>query len=144
MMTRRQILIRLLPAVIFMILIFIQSAMPGDVSEAESEWVAYLLTGRHYELSQAELTIWLIRKTAHFGEYLLLGLGLRWALKSSALAWIIGAAYAVSDELHQLFVPGRSCEVLDVCIDAAGVLVGVLIMAFLRKHFEKKKKNKTA
>ena len=35
---------------------------------------------------------------------------------------------AVTDELHQRFVPERSCEPRDMCIDAAGVALGALIM----------------
>ena len=41
-------------------------------------------------------------------------------------AWLIGTAYAVTDEFHQAFVPGRSCELRDVVIDSCGVLTGVL------------------
>ena len=41
-------------------------------------------------------------------------------------AWLIGTAYAVTDEFHQSFVPGRSCELRDVVIDSCGVLTGVL------------------
>jgi VanZ family protein len=44
------------------------------------------------------------------------------------LAWMLGTAYAVTDELHQRFVPERSCEPRDMCIDAAGVALGALIM----------------
>ena len=42
-------------------------------------------------------------------------------------AWLIGTAYAVTDEFHQSFVPGRSCELRDVMIDSCGVLTGVLL-----------------
>ena len=38
-----------------------------------------------------------------------------------------GTVYAVSDELHQLFVPGRSCMPADVLLDSAGVLAGTLL-----------------
>lgn len=41
-------------------------------------------------------------------------------------AWLIGTAYAVTDEFHQSFVPGRSCEFRDIVIDSCGVLTGVL------------------
>ena len=47
---------------------------------------------------------------------------------SGLIAWAVGAAYAVTDEFHQLFVAGRSCEVRDMCIDAAGVLCGVMVV----------------
>ena len=44
------------------------------------------------------------------------------------IAWGIGALYAVTDEIHQMFSEGRSCEFRDICIDAGGVLFGVLII----------------
>lgn len=36
---------------------------------------------------------------------------------------LIGIAYAVSDELHQKFVPGRSCEFFDFLADSLGIIV---------------------
>ena len=53
---------------------------------------------------------------------------------SGLIAWAVGAAYAVTDEFHQLFVAGRSCEVRDMCIDAAGVLCGVMVVWLWRKR----------
>jgi len=47
--------------------------------------------------------------------------------KKAILAWLIGSAYAVTDEIHQYFASERSCEIRDMCIDSCGVLVGVLI-----------------
>jgi hypothetical protein len=72
-----------------------------------------------------------LRKAAHLVEYAILGALLARALLDSAsqwtwLAWVAGAAYAVSDEIHQNFVPGRQASILDIVIDAVGVAVGVL------------------
>ena len=50
-------------------------------------------------------------------------------------AFAIGALYAVSDEIHQIFVPGRSCELRDILIDSAGVLVGILAFQLLRRTY---------
>ena len=47
------------------------------------------------------------------------------------LSGIICIIYAVSDELHQLYVAGRSCELFDVIIDAIGSIFGILIGYFL-------------
>ena len=78
-----------------------------------------------------------VRKCAHFTEYLLLGgsamLMFSEVRLSGLLAWAVGAAYAVTDEFHQLFVVGRSCEVRDMCIDAAGVLCGVLVIVLWKR-----------
>jgi len=46
-------------------------------------------------------------------------------LRAALTAIIIGALYAMSDEFHQLFVPGRSCSLRDVLIDSCGVSAGV-------------------
>ena len=50
------------------------------------------------------------------------------------LPWVIGTIYAVSDEVHQLFVEGRSCEVRDMLLDSAGVAAGVLLMNWLKSR----------
>ena len=70
---------------------------------------------------------YLLRKLAHFGEYLLLGLLLYALLRrrfspvaAAGLALVLAAAFACTDEWHQLSVPGR-----DVLIDSAGAVAGV-------------------
>jgi VanZ family protein len=68
-----------------------------------------------------------LRKLAHFGEYAVLGFLLVRAVGREPLAVGLGIAYAGSDELHQHFVRGRHAAVRDVAIDAAGVLLGVLL-----------------
>lgn len=45
----------------------------------------------------------------------------------SILSWAFCILYAASDELHQLFVPGRAGLITDVCIDSAGALLGILL-----------------
>jgi VanZ family protein len=72
-----------------------------------------------------------LRKAAHLAEYAILGALLARALYNTMaawtwIAWLAGAVYAVTDELHQHFVPGREASPVDVAIDAAGVAVGVL------------------
>ncbi len=73
-----------------------------------------------------------VRKNAHFMAYLVLGLLTSNALgknkpyryKITLFALMICALYAVSDEVHQLYVPGRGGQFRDVLIDSAGALVG--------------------
>ncbi|MCH8170535.1 MAG: VanZ family protein [Bacteroidetes bacterium] len=43
--------------------------------------------------------------------------------------------YAIIDELHQLFIPGRDCSFLDWSADLLGVVFGVLLTYFLLKKF---------
>jgi VanZ family protein len=66
-----------------------------------------------------------LRKLAHAAEFALLGLLLARALGPGRLAFAAGVAYAISDELHQHFVPGRVGAPLDVAIDTVGVALGV-------------------
>lgn len=40
--------------------------------------------------------------------------------------------YAVSDEIHQLFVPGRGAQVKDVMIDSTGAFAGIIIYSWLK------------
>ena len=47
--------------------------------------------------------------------------------------WVIAAAYAATDEFHQLFVPGRSGQISDVVLDSAGALAGLLILTVARE-----------
>ena len=46
---------------------------------------------------------------------------------------IIGILYAITDEIHQLFVPGRSGRILDIGIDSLGVITGIFIYKLLEK-----------
>jgi hypothetical protein len=68
-----------------------------------------------------------LRKIAHGCEFAVLGALLVRALRDERAAFVVGVLYAVSDEVHQLFVPGRVGAPLDVVIDAIGVAVGVLL-----------------
>jgi len=92
----------------------------------------------------------IIRKLAHFSIYTLVGL-LLMALVSTykltlrkriIISLIIGFLYACSDEIHQLFVSGRSGEIRDVLIDTSGVLVGILICMGILKLWNKHKNKK--
>jgi VanZ family protein len=68
-----------------------------------------------------------LRKIAHAAEFALLGALLLRALSDERAALAAGIAYAVSDEVHQHFVPGRLGSPLDVAIDAVGVAIGVAL-----------------
>ncbi|HJA34824.1 MAG TPA: VanZ family protein [Candidatus Mediterraneibacter merdigallinarum] len=54
------------------------------------------------------------------------------------LPWLTAALYAATDEVHQLFVPGRSGQISDVILDSAGALAGVLVLAAVRKLIKRK------
>ncbi len=73
-----------------------------------------------------------LRKIAHAAEFALLGALLLRATGKAGSAFAIGVLYAISDEVHQSFVPGRLGSPIDVAIDAAGVAVGVLLWQSIR------------
>ena len=95
----------------------------------------------------------LVRKTAHFTEYALLGAALRQFLRTfplrrpGAAAWLAATLYAVLDEWHQPFVAGRSGQLRDICIDSAGALSGVFLAAaaaaVIAEKLRKKQKEDT-
>lgn len=80
-----------------------------------------------------------IRKIAHFSLYTLVGIivmGLMQVCnlkeKNKILCTLgIGVMYAISDEVHQIFIPERTAKVTDVLIDSAGVLVGICIVLLI-------------
>ncbi len=92
----------------------------------------------------------IIRKLAHFTIYIAVGILSMGLLstykltqaKQKIISLIIGFVYACSDEIHQLFIDGRSGEIRDVLIDTCGVIVGVMIcykvVTIVKKHFEGK------
>ena len=92
----------------------------------------------------------IVRKSAHFIGYMILGILASGLIlqyeninKKYPLAFLICVIYAISDEIHQLFVPGRAGQVRDVLIDSAGSFLGIIIvMAFenLLRKFNKKHK----
>ena len=123
--------------ILLMLFIFCQSALPAELSQQESGVVVRFLAG--VTGLEEGLVSFVVRKGAHFLEYLVLGISLFWTVRdlrkraSFWIPWVVGALYAVTDEVHQHFVPGRSCELRDVLIDACGVAAGVAIV-WWRRH----------
>ena len=82
-----------------------------------------------------------VRKSAHFSAYLILGILVVNALKSSGIkvnklfwiALIICMLYSSSDEFHQMFVPGRTALVTDVMIDTTGAIIGIVIYCIITR-----------
>ena len=54
-------------------------------------------------------------------------------LGGGLIAWGAAVLYSVTDEIHQMFVPGRSCELRDVAIDSCGVATGILLCTIIKK-----------
>ena len=150
MQNRKKRLFPLVITILIMAFIFLQSALPADLSKEESNLIVQALI--EFLHVDPKILSFAVRKCAHFTEYLLLGLSLfatvreydpvrlerneQWR-RTALLSWGIGALYALTDEVHQAFVPGRSCEIRDMLIDSCGVAAGVLIMAALRSRRKK-------
>ena len=68
-----------------------------------------------------------LRKAAHMTEYAILAALVLRAAASYGWAFAFAVGYACTDELHQHFVRGRHASPVDVCIDAAGALIGLAL-----------------
>ena len=86
----------------------------------------------------------LIRKIAHFSIYLILGVLVillincyKMGWKSVLAALLVCLLYAISDEIHQLFVPGRAGMVMDVGIDFLGSASGIGGLKALKRIFKR-------
>lgn len=125
------------------IMIFMFSSQPGDTSWNTSGTIVeqvVQLTYPEYEnlLPEKQESVYLtyqmiIRKSAHFLEFALLGFLIKllfWSYgkpnTSGWWAWGISTGYAALDEIHQLFMQNRAGMWQDVCIDSLGALAGVL------------------
>ncbi|MGN0075914.1 MAG: VanZ family protein [Parafannyhessea sp.] len=151
-------------AIVALWLVFIwgHSLVSGAASRGESSRVMVVLRPAFQAagVTSTHTMTFVIRKTAHFLEYLVLGLlcgrtrsevlgqGRRscfpasrecvWQISSSdlrlaLLTVMVGCVAPVVDETIQVFVPGRSSQLRDVIIDLCGVLVGTLLAAALRR-----------
>ena len=138
-------------AIICCIIIFTFSALPATASTKQSKGLTYnvikLLNGN--KLNERDLEKLtkkvnpLIRKIAHFSIYMILAIftymfieelniksktekeRLRTNILYTCIFCII---YAVFDEIHQIYVPGRTGKVIDVIIDTLGSCMGITIL----------------
>lgn len=51
----------------------------------------------------------------------------------------VTALYALSDEIHQLFVPNRSCDPADWAVDMVAATVSSLIAVAVVRHGQRKR-----
>lgn len=129
---------------LWLILIFSLSAQPAEQSNKLSkkvteiiidtiDQVATLDIEKHTTMDLIKQFNHIVRKYAHGGIYFMLGVlmvnawrrsGVR-NFKALLFSFVLCVIYAISDEVHQLFVPGRGAQVLDVLIDSAGAMVGI-------------------
>lgn len=140
---------------LWMTVIFMFSAKNADDSTEQSSFVTNILMNifsnvyRNSDLSDKmqiiESMSFAIRKAAHFSIYSVLGLLsflsvyylTKFSNKTPFISMLICFIYACSDEMHQLFVPGRSGQLRDVFIDFSGALLMTLIILAVRKIYRK-------
>lgn len=132
--------------------IFRFSAQPATESEAISGSVSYRVVAtcnRIFEkdMTEGAISSWAkridypIRKAAHMTEYAILAIltGMcmlgyrRWEKKTYLSALLFAAGYAVTDEIHQLYIAGRAGRFSDVCIDTLGAAIGLLLFGIVLK-----------
>ena len=122
----------------WMILIFVFSSQPGEVSSENNKFViqVFKLLGLDLNSMLGTLSDFIVRKAAHFTEYFILYMLLyraintkqNWNLKVVIWSLIIVFLYAFYDEFHQAFVPGRGPAFRDVMVDTSGGLTASLFL----------------
>lgn len=140
-----------------MCVIFRFSSQPAqvsaDVSKSFFASILRIIAAPAFS-NQSELTEFVtsadgvVRKCAHFSIYLVFGMFMylfinEFDLKKIKPQYIsvpIVFLYAVSDEIHQYFVPGRSCEFRDMMIDLSGAVIGTVLIMLIRR--KKRRSNK--
>ncbi|MCI6899321.1 MAG: VanZ family protein [Tenericutes bacterium] len=144
--------IKIILVLLWMVMIFLLSNEEAVKSSKKSDGLIIksveLFTGKSLSDQEKEKVlkylVFPVRKCAHLSLYLLLGILVISLLreymvintKLVLLSLLICFLYACSDEIHQLFVPGRSGEARDVLIDTLGACLGV---SFYYLVFRKKK-----
>lgn len=132
-----------------MLFIFTMSSFGSDSSNAQSGQIIQVLRqvfpslSSHTSGPDASVLTFIVRKTAHFTEYAILGvlfyffyrqiLPQKNGLRLFVLAILSSFLYACTDEIHQLFVPGRSGQFTDVLVDTLGAFCGCLLLLAIRR-----------
>ena len=163
MRIKTSVIIKLLsfvPAFSLLLLIFGFSAQDGETSGSLSFEISMFLVKLFSPLlpvssteatliEYAELLHLYVRKAAHMTEYFLLALSLQLPLAAYLsrlsfwktrifLGFFCTVLFAALDEFHQTFVPGRSGNVIDVCIDSTGALAASLCLYVIYLLHQKK------
>ncbi len=98
----------------------------------------------------------IVRKTAHFSEYFVLGFlaflttvtfNKHKLCIRTLVAFVFCILYSISDEIHQHFVPGRACRFIDMLIDSAGSMTAILLLTVIfvkRRKFRSESGDKNA
>ena len=125
--------VSLIIVIALLVLIFCLSHQSGEDSTETSGWFTALLNF----IFPFELTEDFVRTMAHFSEFACLSFfmnNLFVAYKEKlnpVVACTLSFFYAITDEIHQIFVPGRACQFLDMMVDLAGIISGFIVYALI-------------
>ena len=124
--------------VVWVAFVWSRSLATGEVSDSQSLWVVERLSGLFGALGVSDVPLMnhVVRKTAHFAEYLVLGLVVFQATRplrgrgrtASVICGLVVCCVPSIDETLQLFVNARSGQVSDVVLDICGACVGLIVM----------------
>lgn len=113
---RQPLLYRWLPVIAWMGVIFYLSAQP-DLPQPGTGWLDLLISGMAHVLLFAVLAVFLARALSPSHHALL-------------AAFALAMVYALSDEIHQAFVPGRHPDPWDLVFDGLGAALGLFAWAW--------------
>ena len=146
-MVNKKNLLRWTILILWMCFIFYMSGQSGDESQEQSDLVLNILNFLGLELSDniKNLASFIVRKAAHITEYLILYILIFIVVilysdtkKAKVFSLLYMILYACTDEIHQLFVPGRSGMIRDVFIDSIGGIIGISIIS-IYENIKKRK-----
>lgn len=132
-------------SVMCMIAIFYFSAQTADESAEQSLSILEII---RKILGDNSFSDFIVRKAAHFCEFTLLGLLFNFTYyfckgkQNIILSTSLASIYAVSDEIHQIFVDGRACQFRDWVVDTSGAITGMLVFMLICAIINKVKKSK--
>lgn len=144
----------IIPVIIWMAVVFKFSNEPAKISDNTS----LNLTKKMVEIVSSEENVKkekkqireiknidpIIRKIAHFTLFAIGGFFIMTYVngyeiedkKKILYNTLAGTIYAITDEIHQIFVPGRSAQISDVILDSMGVVTGACFCLIIIKIFQ--------
>jgi VanZ family protein len=133
--------------VIWTAIIFMNSLMTADISSEQSGFVTNLALSifGFFGFQPDAITLQsIIRMTAHAVEFMILGVVIHLDRKTIDYPFyrmfIIGLCIALTDEIIQIFVPGRAFELLDLLIDTLGLTLGIYLVLYVFRIQKRKRR----
>lgn len=141
--------------IIELLTIFIFSNQPGKKSENTSDSFASSIIDKVTNITNKDITEtkkknviiktrFIVRKAAHFTIYFVLGITIYLLLETYnikriiILSIIICLIFGSIDEVHQIFIPGRTARIYDCIIDTIGGTCGIYLLFIIEKIRQKR------